>query len=96
MKACGNTKTIHRCLLTQEKEKMNINRKKIRNEVPEGWLIIWEGIERQGSVVKHTIIRNEKTSIELFLYNFDVPVYESKNHVCHPICGCKAENFRKK
>ena len=67
---------------------MKLNRKKIRDKVPKGWLITWEGIERYGSVIKHTTIRNEKTGIEFFLYDFDIIQYEKPKIKRHPICGC--------
>ena len=66
---------------------MKLNRKKIRKNVPEDWLIVWEGIEQHGSCVKHTIIRDEKTGLEMFLYNFDIIEYTNLNTKIHPITG---------
>ena len=64
-----------------------IDRKQIRSKVPKGWLIVWEGIKRYGSIVHHTTIQNEKTGIEFVLYHFDIPEYTMPVKKIHPITG---------
>ena len=65
---------------------MLLNREKIHNRVPVGWSIVWEGEESVGGVVKHTIIKHDKTGIEMFLWVLDLPVYDV-TYKQHPITG---------